>query len=124
MPALAAYPLPSTPPVSSREWPLLTLYRDGLTNLNGLATELLRTAASVALVAPPLTKPGRPAKAWQLHTEGPLALIPHGSRVGARFRALSAAQQLFATQPATTKALTFALTPEPRRADCFRLLPL
>jgi len=125
--ASAAYhPAPTfaLPQVSSREWPTLTLYRDGLANLNGLATELLRQADSVALVAPPPTKAGRLAKAWQLHTGGPLALIPHGSRVGTRFRAPAAAAALFAGLPVEAKVLSFVLTPEPSHADRWRLLPV
>lgn len=123
----AAYHPPATavqPAVSSREWPTLTLYRDGLANLNGLATELLRQADSVELVAPPATKAGRLAKAWQLHVGGSLTLIPHGSRVSTRFRALVAATALFAAQPTEAEALRFVLTPEPGHADRWRLLPV
>ena len=112
------------PIISSREWPMLTLYRDGLANLNGLATELLRQADTVALVAPPPVQAGRAQKAWQLHTGGPLPLIPHGSRVSTRFRALAAAMALFAWLPAESKSLSFVLTPEPGHPDRWRLLPL
>jgi hypothetical protein len=125
-PRTAYHPAPTfaQPQVSSREWPTLTLYRDGLANLNGLATELLRQADSVALVAPPATKAGRLAKAWQLHAGGPLALIPHGSRVSTRFRALTAATALFASLPLEIKALSYVLTPEPGHVDRWRLLPV
>jgi hypothetical protein len=125
-PSTAYHPTPTfaQPQVSSREWPTLTLYRDGLANLNGLATELLRQANSVALVAPPATKAGRLAKAWQLHAGGPLALIPHGSRVSTRFRALAAATALFASLPLEIKTLSYVLTPEPSHVDRWRLLPI
>lgn len=119
----AAVPAPA---VSSREWATLTLYRDGLANLNGLATELLRTATTALLVPPPPTKPGRLAKAWQLHgnVAGGALLIPHGARVGTRFRDRQAATLLFADLPGATQQLSFALTPEPGHADRFRLLPV
>lgn len=124
----AAYHPPATaiaPLVSAREWPVLTLYRDGLGNLNALATEVLRTATAVRLIPPPPTKPGRLAKAWQLHADPTGApLIPHGMRVGTRFRDSEAADALFAAQPADIERLVFALTPEPGHPDRFRLLPL
>jgi hypothetical protein len=125
-PVTAYHPF-ATPPsatVSSREWPTLTIYRDGLANLNGLATELLRQAKTVELVAPPPVQAGRAQKAWQLHTGGSLALIPHGSRVSTRFRALAAATALFAGLPTELEALRFVLTPEPGRVDRWRLLPV
>jgi len=51
---------PATQPaINAREWPTLTIYRDGMVNLNALATELLRAAEYVALVAPPPVQRGR-----------------------------------------------------------------
>lgn len=110
--------------VSSREWPTLTLYRDGLANLNGLATQLLRQVSSVSIVAPPPVQAGRAQKAWQLHAGGSLPLIPHGSRVSTRFRARAEADALFATCPPAVDALRFVLTPEPGHPDRWRLLPI
>ena len=110
--------------ISSREWPTLTIYRDGLANLNGLATELLRQAATVALVPPPPTKPGQLAKAWQLHAGGVLPLVGRCDRGLLRFRDRQGAAVLFADRPAGVLVLNYILTPEPGHADRFRLLPL
>lgn len=125
-----AYHPPATSyaqPISAREWPTLTLYRDGLANLNALATELLRAVTHVALVEPAPVQRGRLPKAWQLHgntgADG-LPLIAHGTRVTTRFRAPLSARLLFADLPAEVERLSFVLTPEPGHAQRFRLLPV
>lgn len=127
--AAAHHPLP-TPAlaVSSREWPTLTIYRDGMANLNALATALLCTSATtVGLVPPPPVLRGRLSKAWQLHAnpdEGGVPLWGRADRVTLlRFRAAAAAQLLFAEVPATTDRLAFILTPDPAGPTRFRLLP-
>jgi hypothetical protein len=56
------YPAPLQASVSNREYPMLSLYRDGLANLDGLATELLRQAKTVELVALPPVQAGRAQK--------------------------------------------------------------
>ncbi len=121
----------ATPPsaVSSREWPTLTIYRDGMANLNALATGLFcKSSTTVGLVEPPATKPGRLGKAWQVHgdpAKDGVSLFGRADRVGLlRFRAAAAAKVLFADMPPQVDHLTFVLTPEPSNPKHFRLLPI
>lgn len=117
----------STQPVSKREWPALTIYPDGMANLNGLATELLWGKVNVALVPPPPTKPDRLAKAWQLHgspASGGVRLFGRCDRGQKRFRDAAAAKLLFVGVNAHAERLSFVLTPEPGHVDRFRLLPI
>jgi hypothetical protein len=112
--------------VSSREWPTLTVYRDGMANLNALATELFRSAERIALVAPPAVQRGRLPKAWQLHgssTEG-VPLFGRNDRGLLRFRSVEVAKSLFAEQASCVAVLRFVLTPEPGHSQRFRLLPI
>ena len=119
---------PAQPAVSSREWPTLTIYRDGMANLNALASALFDIGKLVSLVEPPPTKPGRLSKAWQLHGEPEQDGVPLFGRADRltllRFRAAAAAHRLFAGVPAETDHLSFALTAEPSSPRHFRLLPI
>ncbi|MGI4736101.1 MAG: hypothetical protein ACRYG7_13070 [Janthinobacterium lividum] len=78
--------------------PLLTVYRNGLTNLNGEATRLLGPAAAVLLLAP--TTPGT---RWQmLPRQSPAGALPLSGRLdrgNVRFRAAALAAALFAAWP-------------------------
>jgi hypothetical protein len=129
--ASAAYHPAATPAlasVSNREWPTLTIYRDGMANLNALASALFDIGQTVGLVEPPATKPGRLAKAWQLHgdpVENGVPLFGRADRVTVlRFRAAAAAQLLFVGVPSETDRLSFVLTPEPSSPKQYRLLPI
>jgi hypothetical protein len=126
-----AYHPSATPPsatVSSREWPTLTIYRDGMTNLNALASALFDIGNVVGLVEPAPTKPNRLRKAWQLHrdpTKGGVPLFGRADRITLlRFRAAGAAQLLFAEVGPETERLSFVLTLEPSSPKHFRLLPI
>lgn len=119
---------PAQATVSNREWPTLTIYRDGMANLNALASALFDIGSLVALVEPPPTKPGRLSKAWQLHgkpEENGVPLFGRADRLTLlRFRAAAAAHRLFAGVPVETDHLSFALTAEPSNPKHFRLLPI
>jgi hypothetical protein len=113
--------------VSNREWPTLTIYRDGMANLNALASALFDIGHLVGLVEPAATKPGRLSKAWQLHgdpAEDGVPLFGRADRLTLlRFRASAAAKALFADVDPATERLTFVLTPEPSNLKHYRLLP-
>lgn len=121
-------PTPAQPSVSSREWPTLTIYRDGMANLNALASALFDIGNLVSLVEPPATKPNRLRKAWQLHADPAEHGVPLFGRADRltllRFRAASAAALLFVDVAAETERLSFVLTPEPSSPKQFRLLPV
>jgi hypothetical protein len=129
-PGPAYYPSATLPSatVSSREWPTLTIYRDGMANLNALASALFDIGNVVGLIEPAPTKPNRFRKAWQLHrdpTEAGVPLFGRADRITLlRFRAAGAAQLLFAGVAPETERLSFILTPEPSNPKHFRLLPI
>ena len=78
--------------------PQLTVYRDGLTNLNGEATRALGHAVAVLLL-PPTT----PGTFWQLvpcrQPAGAIVLAGRGDRGNVRFRAAALAAALYAAMP-------------------------
>ena len=92
------------------ETPKLTLYRDGLANLNGAAGRALGRAVGVNLAAP-----GAPGGRWQLlpvDYEQPGMLTLYTSDRGAqRFRAYALATAVFALLPESQKKFSMTLNP-------------
>lgn len=120
-PTIAAVPLqewkpaPSVPP----SYGCLTLYADGLVNLDGDATRTLAGAVGVTLYPP-----GRGRGRWLLlpfaeAEPEAVSLIGRDDRGHLRFRAAAMAAALFALVPPEQKALKLRLVDGPQNA--FRL---
>jgi hypothetical protein len=92
--------------------PTLTIYRDGLANLNGQATAMLSRTEAVMLLPP-----GGPRVRWVLVPALPdlegladkVRLVGRADRDHLRFRYPALALALFAALPLTQKALRLQL---------------
>lgn len=90
--------------------PQLTLYRDGLANLNGDATRTLPAGADSLLLLPP----AGPRRRWLLlpasaGVEGEIRLIGRADRGNLRFRAPALAVALFAALPDSQQSISLRL---------------
>ncbi|OGX81995.1 hypothetical protein BEN47_05080 [Hymenobacter lapidarius] len=97
----------------------LTLYRDGLANLNGEATRALPAGAASLLLLPP----NRASPHWVLVPAtggllGDIQLVGRSDRGNLRFRAPSLAVALFAAVPREQPALRLVLEPAPALGWC------
>lgn len=109
----ATYAAPAELIANLREKPTLTLYRDGLANLNGEATRLLsKVSDSISLFAP-----AGPRRRWVLRpaTEdlpGEVKLVGRTDRSRhLRFRYPALGLALFAALPESQQALRLVLEP-------------
>ncbi|GAA4362182.1 hypothetical protein GCM10023185_29870 [Hymenobacter saemangeumensis] len=104
--------VPAAPAPQLNVHPLLTVYRDGLCNLNGDAARALARAKAVTLAAP--TAPGSRWLLLPLAEEQPGSLALYSpDRGGQRFRAYALAAAVFALLPDTQKKLCLEMAPLP-----------
>lgn len=108
-----AHPAPTEkPPPAHQDAPALTLYRDGLANLNGEATRALPSQATDLVLWPPTTR----RRQWLLlpadgELAGDIRLVGRTDRGSLRFRAPALAVALFAALPETQQSLRLQLEP-------------
>jgi hypothetical protein len=100
------------PPPVHQEVPALTLYRDGLANLNGEATRALPAHGQALMLLPPTTS----RRQWLLlpadgELAGDIRLIGRPDRGNLRFRSSHLAVSLFAALPAAQGSLRLQLEP-------------
>jgi hypothetical protein len=99
----------------------LTIYRNGLVNLNGDATRLMHTDHLCVDLLPP----ARARAPWRLDRRAgsPSQLVGRSDRGHLRFRAPYRTQLLFASQPEGVDRLLFHLEADPAHPDLFTLCP-
>ena len=106
--------------------PMLTVYRNGAINLNGVATRLMHTHHLQVDLLPPVNA----RQAWQLDRRaGAGSKLVGGGRGGShlRFRAPYRVAELFREQPAAVSRIVFRITPNTHYLDLYTLaaeLPL
>jgi hypothetical protein len=102
--------------------PLLTVYRNGMINLNGEATRLMHERHLRVDLLPPVNR----RQPWLLDRRaGASCNLLAGGRNGShlRFSAPYRAALLFAGQAPNVKRLLFRLTPHPHDGDLYTLAP-
>jgi hypothetical protein len=100
--------------------PLLTVYRNGMINLNGEATRLMHERHRRVDLLPPVNR----RQPWLLDRRaGARCKLLAGGRNGShlRFSAPYRAALLFAAEAPSVKRLLFRLTPHPHYGDLYTL---